>query len=111
MVPLKTNRLIFMWFLIFPREKNTSLLIAFAQYAFAVLCFVATVSGFFGSIIFVNRYIKTDLDAALFSVLQIAALFSATYMQIFGHILRKKFIAMIECFSKFYKSRKYFQFS
>lgn len=107
MVPLNTNRKILMWFLIFPREKNTPSLIAFGQYTFAVLCFIVTTTCFFASVIFVNRHIHTDLDSSLFGVLQVSALFSAVFMQVCAHIFRPKIIAMIECFTLFYKSRRF----
>lgn len=107
MIPLQTNRLILTWFLIYPRAKNTTYQIAFAQYTFAVLCFFVTSVGVYGSVRFFNQYVHTDLDASLFGVLQAAALFSATYMQMCAHIFRPQIIEMIEHFSRFYKSRKF----
>lgn len=98
-----SNKLILTWLCIHPPAEETNRIRRLAYVAFTILVFMISFLGWLDSAIFVYRFIDTNLEAALFGILQFIAMTNVVYLTIIAYILRPKLVEVIQKFTLNYR--------
>lgn len=79
MKPLVTNRRVLTWLCVHPADETTSKFEKISYFIFSLIVFSGILSSLIASIAFFYKYVKVDLEVALYAVSQIAAASSVLY--------------------------------
>lgn len=111
MIPLKTNRRVLQWFCVYPANESDSLWIRFAYICFALFMLAINIIVIVVSITFFIRFASTNLEEALFTVIQLAGIVTMTYVMIITFFQRFKIIGIFKSLENIYKiCKSRFQF-
>lgn len=106
MTPLETNRRILTWLCIYPVNENASEQHKILRSLFGIGVFVANLMVFIVSIVFLVKFASTDIEEALFSVIQLAGTGNILYVSIIIFIVRHKIVGLFKSLDKIYEERK-----
>lgn len=102
----KTNKLLFILFLILPIDKDVKLAWKYLIIFCGLFIFVVEVIGFIASIFYLLEHILDDLSEILYVFFQITALSTAIIGFIIGIVIGGKFVTLIEGIQNIYDSSK-----
>lgn len=104
--PLPTLILVLRWFCICAPLKTTSVPTKIAYIFFTFIGFLMTMVLIGGSVTFFLKFMKIDLEEALYALCQISVHSGVLYVYIVAFFLRRKFEAIFENLSKIYRTSK-----
>lgn len=90
MEPMVMNRKVLTWLCMYPFEDGTSCFMKLAYIIYTFITFVVNLSAVFCAGAFIYKYIKSDLERCLYSLLHIVAHSAIVYIQIAACLLQNK---------------------
>lgn len=96
MVPLATHQKLWTWCCVCPADENTSEWKKWAFKIFTFILFMGNLSLIAGSILFVCKYVSTDLEGVLHALFQITAFTALCYVTIIEILFRQEISAIFE---------------
>lgn len=107
MKPLATNRQLFTWLCICQADDSVGNRERILYRIISLFSFGIVIIGFIASVMFIWKNISTDLESAIFAILQASAGLSLIYMDSAGFILRRKMTRIHERLTDICEERKY----
>lgn len=90
----------------YPLEQKTSFRLKLLQIAFVLYFSTSLIAVWLGTIAYVFRFMRTDMDQVLFVGVQISGIGSTFYLLILGVILQERIYGIVERFQKIFNSCK-----
>lgn len=104
--PLATIHRVLTWICVCQADKNTSKWKKFCFIIITCILFVTIFFSFATSYVFFTNTVSTDLEEALYALLQVFAFAGLAYVVTSAVILRQKFEVFLKSLSEIYQSSK-----
>lgn len=107
-LPFQYVRQVLMWIHLLPPEEKSNQWKwkSTMTHLYAVHSVIVLMGTWIGSVCFIAKYVRSDMESTLFAVLQVAAVTNGINMQL-SFIIRNKFKALIDKFHIVYRLRKW----
>ena len=104
MDPMSTNRRVMTWLCAYSAPESTNKWTNVAHIAFTLAVCVVVIEDLVGSAMFVNEYVRIDLEIILYAVFQMTASFGLLYLIITSIVLRYRIRNIFERLKNIYKA-------
>lgn len=104
MIPLRICRRVLSLVYVYPFEKGTSIWKKILCVIFTFIFFITAVSAFISSVLFFSGNFSTNIEQSLYSLFQIAAFSSLTYMTIVLFYSRKELTGFLDKLTQLYEA-------
>lgn len=101
---LIANKKVFTWLCAYPINENASKWKNIQYVAFTMTMFIGLICAFCSCVLYIARFLSTDLIESLYAVYQMNVFFSAIYVIIYLIISRHKIYVMLNNLSSIYEA-------
>lgn len=106
MKPLVMNRRVLTWLCVFPLDEVTTRKGKLTCIVFSFGVSLTIFSGLTGSVVFFLKFMSTDLEESLYSLFQIAAIFSSANAIVVAFVMRHRIPKMFVNLTRIYEKCK-----